>query len=466
MTQDPGTDRRELRAGGELLGVLEQKGTRSTLKVDSPVATIERSERAVSPRRPYPRRVVTEGRLKEGGHTVRQEYVLLAPPAPLRVEGLGLEVSTDEPGLNADEHRELRDWLESQGLPGDTGNFEKLHFADAGRELTVWYEISGRRVSGKLTRGRSPEPDARFDSLFHVENGGWKIHHKRTGENGRFRYHRRSLELVDTLLDVRTGRELRSYHCGCYGYAIASDWATLGDSHLFHVEVDWLNDRVAAGFFVGWERKESFPWIRIGDRRRTRDLARRAKAFRLTDAESRVFAELAIRFPTDPSGDELGATAYEMRVARSEGRLVRLARIEHAPGEVLVHLGTASATDAVRPDGSPDWAVPLEQLDTLLAAMPTQVVRGDGIRDSHLGEIETMLDWIRLMQEPSEEHLADVVSEIDALTAISKVHTLLETDGLTFAPAGQEVPLPPRRYPASPNARGSRTRESKLDPIR
>jgi hypothetical protein len=84
--------------------------------------------------------------------------------------------------------------------------------------------------------------------------------------------------------------------------------------------------------------------------------------------------------------------------------------------------------------------------------MPTQVVRGDGVRDSHLGEIETMLDWIRLIKEPSEENLADVVSEIDALTAVSKVHALLETDGASYSADEGEFPLPPKRHASGAGA--------------
>ena len=127
-----------------------------------------------------------------------------------------------------------------------------------------------------------------------------------------------------------------------------------------------------------------------------------------------------------------------------------LARIEHAPNEVAVHLSTLGGPDAARPDGRPDWEAPLQRLDTLLAAMPTQVVRGDGVRDSHLGEIETMLDWIRLIQEPSEENLADVVSEIDAITAVSKVQSLLGTDSAGFSVDEAELPLPPRRQSPGP----------------
>ena len=457
MTRNPVSNERELRVQGAPVGILRVTGSRETLEIDSTRASIERSERPISAGKAYPRRVVTEGRLEKRDLTVREEYILLAPPAPIRVEGLGLEVSTDEPGINAEEHRALREWLRDEGLAADTGDFEALHFAETGRELTVWYEISGKRVSGRLTRGTSTGPEARFDSLFHTTDEGWKIHHQRIGENGRFRYHRRSLELVDTIFDAtreEEPRELRSYHCGCYGYAIASDWATLGDSYLYHVELEWLNHRVAAGFFVGWERQERFPWIGIGDRQRARLLARRAKAYRVTDARNKPFAEVVISFPVDPPRDGLGAATYEVRLWGPNGGMKSLARIEYAPNEVAVHLSTPPATDARPADHGPDWEIPLERLDTLLAAMPTQVLRGDGVRDSHLGEIETMLDWIRLIREPSEDNLADVVSEIDALTAVSKVHALLKTGGARFSADEQELPPPPKRHPVSPGAGG------------
>jgi hypothetical protein len=364
-------------------------------------------------------------------------------------------VSTDEPGINEEEHQELREWLRSQGLAADTGDFEEIHLAEAGRELTVWYEISGRRVNGRLVRGTSTQPEALFDSLFHTTDEGWKIHHQRIGENGRFRYHRKSLELVDTLLDASRDeepRELRSYHCGCYGYAIGSDWATLGESRLYHVELEWLNDRVAAGLFVGLERRRRFPWIGVGDRARTRLLARRAKAYRLTDARRKPLAEVVIHFSAEPPRDGLGAASYEVRLAGPDGRIEPLARIEYAAEEVAVHLSTPRVTGGTAADDRLNWETPLGRLDALLAAMPTQVVRGDGVRDSHLGEIETMLDWIRLIKEPSEENLADVVSEIDALTAVSKVHALLETDGASYSADEGEFPLPPKRHASGAGA--------------
>ena len=64
--------------------------------------------------------------------------------------------------------------------------------------------------------------------------------------------------------------------------------------------------------------------------------------------------------------------------------------------ERLIRRGDFEATYRERKsaaDDRLDWETPLERPDALLAAMPTQVVRGDGVRDSHLGEIETMLDF-------------------------------------------------------------------------
>jgi len=56
---------------------------------------------------------------------------------------------------------------------------------------------------------------------------------------------------------------------------VAAGFMTLGAS-LYHVEADWFDDRVAAEFHLGLERRDRCPWIGFGDRRRTRDLARRA----------------------------------------------------------------------------------------------------------------------------------------------------------------------------------------------
>ncbi|MGH7287267.1 MAG: hypothetical protein ACREI8_04540 [Myxococcota bacterium] len=167
--------------------------------------------------------VPDEGWLAEGELGYRDEYMLLAPAAPLAVEGFGLEVTGDAPGTNDAEHAALRAWLAEQGLAADTSPFQALHASETGRELRVWYEISGRRVDGSLTRIGAPAPLAKVDSRFRSEDGGLKIHHKRPGENGRFRYHRQSLELADTIA-AEGLPELSAHECGCYGYAIAADF--------------------------------------------------------------------------------------------------------------------------------------------------------------------------------------------------------------------------------------------------
>lgn len=432
----------EIRLDGVPIGQLRRDGSRWTLRGDSTRASLERFDTPLAAGRAYPRRIALEGRLGAAGTTIRQEFTLLAPPAALSVEGLGLEVSTDEPGTNHEEHRELRGWLEGQGLPPQTEAFEALHQADSGRELRVWYEISGRRIDGRLTRSGSAQPLARFDSLFRTEEGQLKIHHKRPGENGRFRYHRQSLELVDTITPATGGLpELRAHQCGCYGYAIAADFVTLGPS-LYHVEADWQDDRVAADFFLGLERRDGFPWLGLGNRRRMRDLARRVKAYRLKDAGGRLFAEVSLDLPADPASPGLGAVTYHVDRWGSDGERAPLARIDHTPEEVVVHLFGSSASPH-------DWEASLEQLDVLFAAMPTQVMRGDGVRDSHLGDVERLVDWVRLIRQPSESRLADVVSDIDALTAVRKVQGLLEPEAERFLAEADALPPAPRRFSSS-----------------
>jgi len=412
-----GTESRLL-LDAEEIGRLRQERERWTLSAGPVSATLVRSSEPLDAGMPYPRRLLTEGRLGDGGRVIRETYTSLAPLAPLSIEGLGLEVSTDTPGLNREEHAELRAWLGTQGLPADTTAFEKRHRADSGRELRVWYEISGRRVDGVLSRGDGGPQLARYDSLFRGEGGRLKIHHKRPGERGRFTYHRQSLELADsvesTAGDLPT---LESHHCGCYGYAIGSDWMRFGDL-LYQVEADWLDDRVGADFFVGLERREGFPWIGLGDRRRMRDLARRVKAYRLRDARGERFAEIELDLPAAPPSPGLGSVSYRVDLRGSEGVGVPLARIDHRDTGIDVHFFGERRR----------WVESLERLDSLLAAMPTQIMRGDGIRDSHLAEIEEMIDWVRLIREPTEDRLADVVSDIDAPTAPQKVQALLGSD--------------------------------------
>jgi hypothetical protein len=425
----------QLLLDGAEIGRLREDGDRWILSAGSLSATLTRSDAPLDAGAPYPRRVVTEGHLGGDGKLLRQTFTLLAPPAPLSIEGLGLEVSTDTPGLNREQHAELRAWLGRQGLPADTTAFETLHQADSGRELRVWYEISGRRVGGTLSRGDGGPWLARFDSLYRSEGGRLKIHHKRPGENGRFTYHRQSLELVDAVESGVGGLPaLESHHCGCYGYAIGSDFMTLGDLR-YQVEADWLDDRVGADFFIGLERRESFPWIGLGDRRRMRDLARRVKAYRLKDAWGEPLAEIALDLPEAPPSSGLGAVSYRVDLWRSGGVRAPLARIDHRDAGTEVHLF-----------GEPRrWLESLERLDTLLAAMPTQIMRGDGIRDSHLVEIEQLVDWARLIREPTEDRLADLVSDIDALTAPRKVQALLGPDAERFQTEAEARPPAPIR---------------------
>jgi hypothetical protein len=212
---------------------------------------------------------------------------------------------------------------------------------------------------------------------------------------------------------------------------------TLGDS-LYHVEADWLDDRVGAGFFIGLERREDFPWIGLGDRRRMRNLARRVKAHRLKDAREEIFAEIALDLPVDPPSPGLGEVSYRVDIWRSDGVRASLARIDHRDAGIEVHLFGERRR----------WLQSMERLDTLLAAMPTQIIRGDGIRDSHLAEIEQLIDWARLIREPTEERLADVVSDIDALTAPRKVQALLGSDAERFyTEANARPPAPMRSTP-------------------
>jgi hypothetical protein len=376
----------------------------------------------------YPLRVVTRGSLNRVA-LFENAYTLLAPPAPLPVEGYGLVVSSDEPGTNDEEHGALQAWLAEQGLPLDARPFQGVHERGTGRELRVWYEISGRRVDTRFSRVDTGEALARMDSVFRSEDGGLKIHHKRPGENGRFRYHRQSLELASAIRST-SGPPLVSHECGCYGYAIAADYMTLGPA-LYQVEADWQDDRVAAEFFIGFEARDAFPWIGLGDRRRMRNLARRTHAYLLRDAEGRPFAEIHLDLPEDPPAHALGPIRYAIDRVDDAGTRSVSARIRHDPESVEISLFGA------------DGPTVLAELDRLLAAMPTQIVRGDGFRDSHLDEIERLVDAVRLLRHPGEAQFADFVSDVDAWSAAGKVEALLSVESARFtAVAGARPPDP------------------------
>ena len=419
----------EIRLDGRRLGTWRPEGHGGALAGVAPLATLRVAERPLADGQRYPLRVQREGAFAAGGAVFRDEYTLLAPPAPLDVEGLGLVVAEDEPGINDAEHAALRAWLGAQGLPADTASFEALHRNETGRELRVWYEISGRRRDGRFARVGAGAPAARIDSLFRSEAGALKIHHKRPGENGRFTYHRRSLELADRIA-AAGAPALVAHQCGCYGYAIASDLTTLGD-RLYRVEADWLDDRVGAELFLGVETRASFPWLGFGERRRMRDLARRARAWQLKDAHGVAFADVALELAAEPPRGSLGPIAYRVDWVDGDGAHRPLARIAHDGEGLALALHGAGFEEA------------LEQLDRLLAALPVQVMRGDGIRDSQLGEIEQLVDAVRLLGDPSEERLADLVSDVDAAGAARKVAALLEPEPGRFAAAAGELPPEP-----------------------
>jgi hypothetical protein len=423
-----------IRLDGEAIGAWRPEAGAWWLVAEAPLAELRSEEHPLRADAPYPQRVSHAAAFVGRDVAFRDEYTRLAPAAPLAIEGLGLVVSDDAPDTNDAEHERLRAWLGAQGLAPTTAPFEALHRAETGRELRVWYEISGRRVDGRFGRVGAP-PTARVDSLFRSENGALKIHHKRPGENGRFTYHRKSLELADRIA-AGGAPVLEAHQCGCYGYAIASDLTTLGED-LYRVEADWLDDRVGAELFVGLERRAGFPWLGLGDRRRMRDLARRARAWQLSDAQGVPFAELALALPGDPPEGGLGAIGYRFDWIDGETRRP-LARAQHDAAEVAIDL---YGTDL---DGA------LGELDALLAALPVQVMRGDGVRDSQLAALEQLVDGVRLLREPENEvRLADLASDVDAASAARKVAALLAREPARFAAAAGERPPPPMFGPGA-----------------
>jgi hypothetical protein len=425
---------REAGQSEERLGQLRPTESGWRLEASGTLAEIRVEERSLSETHAYPRRIRRET-TGVGGARFVDEYTLLAPAAPLPIEGFGLVVSDDEPGINDVEHAALREWLEAQGLPPDTTPFEALHERETDRELRVWYEISGRRVDGTFTRVGEEENATRLDALFRSEAGDLKIHHQRPGENGRFTYHRQSLELADRIATPGLS-DLIAHECGCYGYAIASDFTTLGN-HLYTVEADWLDDRVGAEFFIGFERRTDFPWLGLGDRRRMRDLARRARAWTLRDASGVRFAEVSLALPGDPAPGGLGPITYRFDRFDAADRREALATVAHTEGGIRLSFYGLGLDEG------------LGVLDRWLAAMPVQVVRGDGVRDSHLRAIERLVDAVRLARAPSEQRLADFASEVDAASAAAKVEAFLAPDRPRFIAGGDSLPPAPIPGPGS-----------------
>lgn len=414
---------------GTTIGRIQRSGPATILSAGDTRVRVAQTRTPLQSDAPYPVRVTRQGALGDGATVVTQRYDVLAPEAPIDIEGLGLVLPGQDPETNGAEHEQLRRWLLEVGLDADTALFEEIHRRDTGRDLVVWYEIAGRRIDGSVTVGREATPEARFDSSWHVVDEGWKIHHARE-----LFYHRESLEMVDTLVDLKLDppNEIRSYQCGCYGWAIGGDWVTVGNEYLYHATVEWRHHRVGAGLFVGIQSREDFPWFALADRDKVSRLARRAGAYRLTDTKEELFAEIAIELDPDPPPLELGPQRYRVRMTNLENEIVTIALIDADETTLQLRIFGDDA---------------LSQLDALFAAMPTQIVRGDGLRDSYLGQIETLVDWVRLIDAPGQGTLADVVSEIDALTAVRKVRTLLEPHPARFALSDSEYqPLPPKRH--------------------
>jgi hypothetical protein len=153
------------------------------------------------------------------------------------------------------------------------------------------------------------------------------------------------------------------------------------------------------------------------------------------------FAEVVLELPADPPNSGLGPIRY--RVDQFDGTDgpdavgAPLARIAHTPEEITLTL-YGDGLDAA-----------LEQLDRLLAAMPVQVLRGDDIRDSQLGEIEWLVDAVRLLREPGEARLADFASDVDAASAARKVDALLAPELTRFEVAESALPPAPIAGPGA-----------------
>ena len=420
-----------LRVDGVVIASIARFERGWTLESDSVRAVLVETEIPLSPDHSYPRRIKREGRLEPSIDRVWQEYTLLAPAAPLRIEGLDAKGSPDT---------EVEQWLAQVEPETSAADLRKIHEHATGRPLAVWYEISGRRVDGLVTSSTAPESPTAFDSLLHAVGSELKAHHARPLDNGHVLFDPQSVELVDVISNDQG--KFRSYECGCYGWGNASDWATVDSTHLFHVEVEYVNH--ANGSWWPFEARWEFPWIGWADRHG----ARRVGSYNFLDAGKRPVARLEIGWATEPHTQGLGDLNYDFQVAGSDGTTTSIATAAFTDGVLAIHL---HPRDSGAPGTEDGWVETLTYLDRLLAAMPTQVLRGDGIRDSRLSEIEMLIDWVRLVRDPQIGTLGDVVSEIDALTSLGKVRALLGDGAERFVPSDR-VPDPPRRCAQPPCA--------------
>ncbi len=278
--------------------------------------------------------------------------------------------------------------------------------ATEGRAINRWYEISGRISSGSLnvleapSDGQLDPPPAKpslaefYTSYQRLPSGEFKIHHRGN-----------TLEQVDVISSQKENNHLIAYRCGCWGYSEFNPLITLGQFG-YRVALTSNGDLINVGYG---------------------NLFRKPIYYSLIDNKNHLFASIKFTYT--------GSDLSEARMTFNwKGLDIADATVSGKKTELrLFNVSTNEREAEV-----------IGHLDLFLAMIPTQVIRGDGIRDSKLAQVETMIDWIRWARNPTQENLFDVISSVDALSSVSKVQKYLMVNFEDFYRAeNPETPPPP-----------------------
>ncbi len=227
-------------------------------------------------------------------------------------------------------------------------------------------------MSGLLERGTA-SLDGTVTATFHTEyqklpDGTYKEHHRG-----------HSLELLDVLAvnPSGTGSDLTSialnaYRCGCQGFSESTPLTTINGK----------------GFSVDIRRLG----LRAG---------RLPKDYLINDHFGTRIFRLSLEF-LQPNMEHVRYSFFKGNTPTAFA--------------IVNNMRTADGRAEITIESSLEQSELLDTLDLYLKAMPTQIIRGDGIRDSTLGEVEKAVDETRFFVESGWGVAADIVSPIDVYT--------------------------------------------------
>ena len=365
---------------GEIIGEIHHKGGSALYLAGGQKLLTIRTEGSAS--LCFPRTITTIARLEE--QHLDYSYTELTPALPIKLEGI-------EGNSTADRQR-IEDYFRNLGIETRPLEIQRWFEEVTGRPLLRWYEVSG------LVERGTASLDGNVTGTFHTEyqklpDGVYKEHHRG-----------HSLELLDVLTANPPGTDsdstfiaLNAYRCGCHGFSESNPLMTINDQ----------------GFSVDIRR--------LGPR------------------EGRLPRDYSIR-------DHFGTQVFRLLLEFLQPNMEHIhysffKRNAPTAFAIVSHTRTADGRAEIAIESSLGQSELLDTLDLYLKAMPTQIIRGDGIRDSTLGEVEKTVDEIRFFVESGWGVAADIVSAIDLYTL--EVERLKELFGMTNPNYPEAtVPLP------------------------